>query len=410
MGFSSASANGTLDVMRKLFLNVAVFLLTVLASQAQTLDEIDRMLGEMKLTQARDAVGRLLKEQPDNADLLARWGFVLVLESSLVKDPQRAKALRKEGRAVLKKAYDKGCHDEMVIEFLKGIPENGGEVVAASANGEAQKELDAAEAAFAKQQFPEAIAHYQKAAVLDPQLYEAPLYEGDSWFRLRELDKACAAYERATLIEPDQETAYRYWGDALILKGQPDAALERYAQAVVCDPNSAYAWKRGLERWAEVTGGTVKLPSITPACGVGKDGKTILVDGSAPQDLAAAWLPYAMQKIVWRQERFAQRYPGQTYRVTLAEEVEALSAVAEVTEELRAKGELKPDEDLFLVTELKKDGLLEPFVLYTAGTQSIGSEYLEYRKAHRAKLIRFLTTYVARRKDAPPPIKRDELS
>lgn len=58
---------------------------------------------------------------------------------------------------------------------------------------------------------------------------------------------------------------------------------------------------------------------------------------------------------------------------------------------------------------MKKDGLLEPFVFYSTSEKSIIAEYANFRQAHRAELVRYLTTYVARKKGAPSPIKREEV-
>lgn len=394
--------------MKKLLLAFLLLLLCSGTATAQTLDEIDRMIADSQVAPAREALSRLLKEQPDNPDLLGRWGFVLLLESARLEDPVQAKAKRKEARDALQRARDLGSQDEMVIEFLKGLAPDGGEDTPVSRNPQAQQALDAAEEAFSAQRYEEAVSSYQKAASLDPEMYEAPLYEGDAWFRLGDLPKACLAYQKATLLRPNVETAYRYWGDALLKGGDADEALRQYVLAVVADPSSQYVWKRGLERWAEATGGSVTLPSVTPLSGVGEDGKSILVDGSSPEH-SAPWLVYAMKKVLWRNEEFAKRYPGETYRPTLAEEAEALTAVAEVAEELSAQGELKLDEDLWLLVALKKDGLMEPFVFYSTGQESIISEYAAYRESHRADLARYLSTYVARRKGAPGPIKREDV-
>ena len=46
------------------------------------------------------------------------------------------------------------------------------------------------EAAFAKGEFPKAIEMYQRALLLDPNLYEAALFTGDVYFKTADQMKA----------------------------------------------------------------------------------------------------------------------------------------------------------------------------------------------------------------------------
>jgi len=72
------------------------------------------------------------------------------------------------------------------------------------------------EAAFAKNDYDEAIAAYSRAFAADPKQYHAVLFIGDGYFAKKDFPNATLWYERAIQIDPNIETAYRYQADMLI--------------------------------------------------------------------------------------------------------------------------------------------------------------------------------------------------
>ena len=77
---------------------------------------------------------------------------------------------------------------------------------------------------------------------------------------------------------------------------------------------------------------------------------------------------YSVARAAWRQAVFAQKYPNETqYRHALAEEVAALDAGVNAIERQKAP---HLDPQLANVLSLKRDGLLEAWILLSGGPNS----------------------------------------
>ena len=365
-----------------------------LSAWAASLEEIDTLLSRHQLDQAETELRALMEGKPEDGQVLMRWGYLLLLKSQIVGNPAEAKALRKACRDALARAKALGNNDALVNSILQSIPADGGEGDHFSSNPEAEKAMKAGESAFAAARWAEAQKQYELAAQLDPKLYFAPLYLGDAHLQQGQIEAACQAYQKATELNPNIETAYRYWGNALMRGGSVEQALERYAQAVVADPGSQLAWERGLKRWTEATGARLGVPKVTPRAGLGDDGKTIVIYSADSAETSAPWLAYAAARMLYRSETYPKQFPGKPYRHSLAEEAEALKDLASVASELTASGKLKSDADLSLLMRLQKDGLMEPFVLFSMADQEIIEDFEGYRQSHRDRLVKFLVDYV----------------
>ena len=95
--------------------------------------------------------------------------------------------------------------------MLEKLPKSG-ELAPFSARKEVDDAIREGEAAFARSDFPAAIAAYLRALDLDPKTYSAALFTGDVYFNMNQMDKAGEWFARAIAIDPDQEAAYRYLG------------------------------------------------------------------------------------------------------------------------------------------------------------------------------------------------------
>jgi tetratricopeptide (TPR) repeat protein len=380
---------------RRIFL--LFFLFLALQAWAVTLDQLDALIANFEVDKAETELRTLLQSEPENPEYLKRMGFVYVLRTRLASDEKARTQMVEQALAYLNKAKSLGLKDPLVDQLLAELPGSSGKVVYSRVES-ANVAMNKAEDAFAGRRYEEAVKYYRQAAESDPGLYFAPLYLGDAWLHQGDTVKACQAYDRAIAIDPDVETAYRYKGNALMKQGDVERALRSYASAVVAEPGSEMAWERGLQRWADATGAEIRLPGLKPAVSLGEDGKTLNVqvgDNQSPE--LAPWLAYGAARMLWREEEFAQRYPGRTYRRTLAEEVNALEKAAVVASELEAAGDLKPSGDLALLIALNEDGLLEPFVLFCLPDEVVRQDFRPYREAHREKMVDFLVEYGVRR-------------
>jgi tetratricopeptide (TPR) repeat protein len=261
----------------------------------------------------------------------------------------------------------------------------------------------AGEKAFTAGDFTAAMAKYVEAAGLDPKLYEAPLFAGDTAYQQRDLKTAGKWFAQAIAINPDKETAYRYWGDAMMKLGNdPMAAKGKFLDAVVAEPYSKYAWQ-GVRQWAQTVKATIIAPKIDRPAGPITDPKkpnniTINIDPSATDDKthpgASAWLMYSIVRAGYRGDEFKKNFPEEKeYRHSLKEEDAALSLVAENVAEKKIKP-AKLDESLRNLVDLNQAGMLDCWILISAADRGIAQDYDGYRKEHRQLLHDYLDRYV----------------
>jgi tetratricopeptide (TPR) repeat protein len=360
------------------------------------------LFNENKNLEALPLFEDLVKQRPDDDPILVGLAGCLVSHSATLDDEDAAARERVRARELLLKAKDLGTSSTLMLNLLQMIPADGRIPYSQAA---ADQALRKAEAAFARNDFQEAIRNYSRALELDPKNYSAALYIGDSYFGAKDWPKAAEWYQRAIQINPDAETAYRYYADMLTKNGEMEKARKLAIQAVVADPYNPVTW-RGLEQWAKTN--QLALNSIqikVPKDSVSQTGDkqiNITVDPSLPKDTAAVWLAYSLSRAKWRGDEFKKHFPrDKQYRHSLKEEAEALTTAAKVCTELaqsNAKQEgssARPkDPDLLLLLRLYNAQMIEPYVLLNAADQGIAQDYAGYREKSRSKLETYLNDFV----------------
>jgi FKBP-type peptidyl-prolyl cis-trans isomerase FklB len=113
-------------------------------------------------------------------------------------------------------------------------------------------------------------------------------------------------------------------------------------------------------------------------------------------------------KVRWRQGEFKKRFPQEAeYRRTLAEEAEALGAVAlnlqKLKEDPKTAALVTNDRRLSVLVALHQSRLIEPYVLFSLGEDDAGlaSDYAVYREKNRSKLEEYLDKFVVAPAPAP---------
>ena len=115
----------------------------------------------------------------------------------------------------------------------------------------------------------------------------------------------------------------------------------------------------------------------------------------AKPDETAAWLVYSSLRAQFRDEQFSKVFPEEkSYRHSLAEEVTALEGVVLVYGGETGGQHGKRIPSLELLSKLKDEEMLEPFVLLTHADAGIAHDYPAYRDAHRDRLIGFMDRYL----------------
>lgn len=373
------------------------------------------LFAQQQFAEALAPLEKLAARYPDDGQVLARFGLTLFINTISEADTPQRLARRARARAAVARAkelgFDEGVPKDLIDQIIAGLKPDGSSTAGPasskfSANPEADAAMRAGEAAFAKNDYDAALSAYERALALDPKLYEAPLFAGDVMLQKGQFERAGEWYARAIKLDPDREQAYRYWGNTLLKQARLDEARDKYVDAVIAAPYERYTWENGLFRWANAKAVRLGHPKIDVQSSVSpmKDNKmTITIDPKSLEksdDGRAAWMWYGMTRAAWttnNYEKFKKEYPGEkAYRHSLREEADALRGVIEGVRNQQKEGTVKQlSKDLQLLVQLEESGLLEAYVLFARTDQGIAQDYVEYRKANRDKLRRYLIDYLA---------------
>lgn len=345
----------------------------------------------------------LALKSPEDRDVLLGLGVCLVAESGTLEDQDAATRERLRARQVLLKAKKLGQNSALLENMLQTIPEDG---IVKYANTPGDQAMRAAEAAFSRRDFDEAIKDYSKVLEYDPKNYGAVLFIGDTYYAKKDWTQAALWYQKAIDLDPDRETAHRYYGDMLMKNGDMSNSRKRFIDAVVAEPYNPITW-RGLKAWADVNKMELKRVHVDVPNNVSqKDGKniTINIDSKQPEETSSIWLIYSLSKASWRGDEFKKHFPKEKqYRHSLAEEADALTAAATVWTESKdsdknkkkkSASALPKDPSLLLLLRLKQAGMIEPYVLLNGADEGIAQDYPGYREKNRDKLVEYLSEFV----------------
>jgi hypothetical protein len=170
-------------------------------------------------------------------------------------------------------------------------------------------------------------------------------------------------------------------------------------QAAVAEPYNRVVW-RELQAWATLNNTQINLIYVgIPAAPKDGEAAGVKLNPKKPPVLSTAWDAYQAVRTNWQQGgEFKKRFPEEKeYRHTLAEESEALIAVAKVLEKLEDKEAaelLTNDAALTLLLKLHHGGLIEPYVLFSLGDAGIARDYAAYRAGNRKKLEEYMDRFV----------------
>ena len=106
---------------------------------------------------------------------------------------------------------------------------------------------------------------------------------------------------------------------------------------------------------------------------------------------------YDQARARWRNWKFSAEHPDEKeYRHSLKEEAESLMLMAnEIEEQVNDKEIDSIDPTLQILLKLKKEGLIEAYVLISAPDEGIAKDYPAYRSAHRDLIHQYLAEYIA---------------
>ena len=385
--------------MRRWIVEVLLCLSVVAAAgQEDEAGKANRLIQEGKRLEALPLYEDLAKAHPDEWIYAERLSDCLYAKSLHVTDPAEAKALRVRVRDEAKRAValnDPNVYTQMMANLDPDAPPDF------AAGSPASALMREAEKAFTAGNFEAAIAGYAKAADLDPRLYEAPLYAGDTALRQKDLKSAARWFARAIAVDPNRETAYRYWGDTIMQLGNdPVGAKAKFIDAIVAEPYNKLAWQ-GMRQWAQAEKAALLAPKIERPAGPVTDPKkpsniTININPASGKNdpNAAVWMGYSMARAAYQMETFKKDFPSEKdYRHSLKEEDSALTTAAVIARELKIKpGKL--DESLRTLIDLSDAGVLDCWILMNGADQGIAQDYDAYRNEHRQLLHDYFARFV----------------
>lgn len=350
--------------------------------------------------------------RPDDIQILSRLGFALYAISVTEADKKLQRKMLDRARQILERSRSLGDNSNLTQITLDALS-TGGEIVPFSQIKSADAAIREGEAAFVRGDFDAALKAYKQALELDPKLYDAALFAGDSefkkaylstdpQFRKEHFEQAGIWFAKAIAIDENRETAHRYWGDALDVQGRVLEARQKFVEAIIAEPFNRRGYM-GLSQWAERHMIPMAHPKIVVPVKVTRNnsgdfnialGEKGLV---GEKDGSAAWIAYGLERAQWMPdknkpgEKFSKAYPKETaYRHSLAEETEALRMVASLANGyLQDKKATTLDPSLANLIKLQQEGLLEAFILFARADEGIARDYAAYRRANREKLRRY---------------------
>ena len=367
------------------------------------LNEARMLKEERRFLEAAAIYEEQSKLQPQNAELVARQAHMFSSQARVETVPANAKAMNKRARALAEQAEKLGTNDPLTPLILASVQPDGstaempkGEF---SKHEQADKLIRDGEEAFNRRDFANARECYQKAFELEPTNYTAALWTGDAYFSGKQTEPAAEWYRKAIVIDPENETAHRYLGDALAKLGRREEALTEYIAALLCQPYQRLTrqhFAAELRAVAEAKGHVIpRFPAMQST--IEKEEIKIVIG----PDTGALFLAYNLGAMRWRKELFSAHFPNEKgLRRSLPEELDAINVMLTVAEEAKAKNPAPKELDLEKwqpilnsLAVLKRDGLLEAYVLFERADEGLAKDFAAYRAAHRDKLEHYIRVY-----------------
>ncbi len=271
----------------------------------------NRLLDEGRFLDALPVFEKLSKEKPTDPQVMFGLGFSTLAKANTNKDPEARKQGRILARATLVRAKELGYDHPLLQTLLDALRPDGEAVETFSKNKEADAAMHEGETAYVQGDLDKALAAYQRALQLDPQLYEAALFAGDMYNRKNQTEQAGEWFARAIKINPEREIAYRYWGVGLMKQDKMAEARDKFIEAFITEPYNRLTINN-LVGWAEQSNVTLNHPKIeipTSVSPMEKNQMTITIDPKA----SSSWTIYGLSRATWttnNNARFTKEYPA----------------------------------------------------------------------------------------------------
>jgi tetratricopeptide (TPR) repeat protein len=266
----------------------------------------------------------------------------------------------------------------------------------------AQRSFQEAESFFAAGRYEEAVKSYLKTMELEPGFGKTYLHCGDCFFATGKIEEALKFYRQATLRNPFDASAYRFAADALRKLGNAEEARRYLKLSLLADPEYPIIW-RDLQQIAYAEGGQfARHTDLVPIQFLLLSIDTSTYDESIydnlPPQTVPAWKEYVRSKLLWRQERFAEIFPQESfYHTSFEEELESLHAAIKKWNSLKTLDASIRDESLDFLRQISVDGQLPGFIYLELFTEEYRNSYEKWKKENPETAINYIDAYLAGR-------------
>ena len=170
---------------------------------------------------------------------------------------------------------------------------------------------------YAKGQYNESLAAYEKAISFDPISFKSWEGKGKVLLALGRADDATVAFTRALKLDPGDAGTYALLGDARSAAGEYKDAAEQYLKALAMNPkiegvseklSAVYSAEKLVQGVGNETAVTIVTPSITQNVTVKETNMTLptpTIDGSSDAETGIL-----LSLALWIQENMNSFFPG----------------------------------------------------------------------------------------------------
>jgi len=176
---------------KRIFLNIGLLVTAMVFAagvRAQAQDSAERqraleLYESNNFAAALPLLEKLVVANPNDVVVLSHLGFALYANSATEKDPAARQQERARARTMLLRARSLGDDSNLTRMAIDSLSAPDSTDIPFSDIKAAEAAIREGEAAFVRGDMDKAIAAYKRALELDPRLYDAALYAGDSEFK-----------------------------------------------------------------------------------------------------------------------------------------------------------------------------------------------------------------------------------
>lgn len=347
-----------------------------------------------KLKEAFEKFSAAAQADPTASVPLSSIAALLFRISQQMQGGDAAK-LRQQSEGLAQQALQKHANDPVALEVLRELNDDK-PLPLHEPTPEAAAALHEGELLFNQNKLDEALAHYERAAALDPQYSLAWIYAGDCYYFQKKYAEAEQRFRKGVELEPLNSQGWRFLADALAAQDKPGPAEGALMSGIAAQPSQMPNWVK-LNQLRTLSGFPLTPLNLVRKAKGTLDPATktlnLTIDPSlksldpARQPDAGFWMAFAAH----------QALEGKAGTPPFASEVAAWRKALTVADELSAKGggELQ-DPALKTLHMLAKADQLEPALLLLQYKESWRAEFEAWKTAHPEGVRKFIDGYQLR--------------